>query len=437
MLELSEKGPVESKNSKKILALGFMVSALMALSLLLMAKPAHAGLTVTVNSTGDPGSGGCNSTECTLREAIALANRVSGNDTIKFDIPGEGVKTISPTSALPAITEAVTIDGYTQPGSKENTRRVGSDAVLLVQLDGSKAGEAEGLRITASNVVVQGLVINRFDGNGITIEGSSATGNTVEGNRIGTDPTGTQALENEDGVKIRDGASGNLIGGPATAARNLISGNFDDGVHLLDGNTNRVENNYLGTDASGSRPLGNTLGVFLEDGNRNTVVGNLVKANTIAFNEDEGVEIRADSTRTRILSNSIFSNTELGIAFGDFGDGDGPTPNDPGDADTGANGLQNKPAIRSAVTASSTTTLKGRLDSTPNTSFIVQFFANPSGNEGKTFIGQKKVTTSSEGKVSFTFTPARKVGAGKTITATATGPEGTSEFSAPRTVVSG
>jgi trimeric autotransporter adhesin len=423
----------------KSMVLGFLLAALMALSLMPMAQPAHAQATFTVNSTSDPGGNGCHSTECTLREAITAANRTSSADVINFNILGgtDPVKTISPTSELPAITQPVTIDGYTQPGAKENTQRVGSDAVLHIQLDGSKAGEAEGLRITASNVVVQGLVINRFDGNGITIEGRSATGNTVEGNRIGTDPTGTQALENEDGVKIRDGASGNLIGGPATAARNLISGNFDDGVHLLDGNTNRVENNYLGTDASGSRPLGNTLGVFLEDGNRNTVVGNLVKANTIAFNEDEGVEIRADSTRTRILSNSIFSNTELGIAFGDFGDGDGPTPNDPGDADTGANGLQNKPAIRSAVTASSTTTLKGRLDSTPNTSFIVQFFANPSGNEGKTFIGQKKVTTSSEGKVSFTFTPARKVGAGKTITATATGPEGTSEFSAPRTVVSG
>jgi hypothetical protein len=130
-------------------------------------------------------------------------------------------------------------------------------------------------------------------------------------------------------------------------------------------------------------------------------------------------------------------HNELGIDLGNLGDGDGSTPNDPGDADEGANGLQNKPTIRSAVTSGSSTTLKGRLDSTPNTSFTVQFFANPSGgDEGKKLIGQKRVTTNTEGKVSFTFSPSQKVSVGKTVTATATGPEGTSEFSVPRTVVS-
>jgi CSLREA domain-containing protein len=119
MIELSEKRPVGSKNTKKILALGIVVAALVALSLMLIAQPARADITFTVNSTGDPGSGGCNRTECTLREAIASTNRFEGADTIRFDIPGEGVKTISPTSELPAITEAVTIDDYSQPGAKE------------------------------------------------------------------------------------------------------------------------------------------------------------------------------------------------------------------------------------------------------------------------------------------------------------------------------
>ena len=83
-----------------------------------------------------------------------------------------------------------------------------------------------------------------------------------------------------------------------------------------------------------------------------------------------------------------------------------------------------------------TTTLKGTLRSTPNTSFTVQFFLNPSGgDEGKKFIGKKRVATNSDGKVSFTFSPTRQVGVGETVTATATGAGGTSEFSAPRTVV--
>jgi hypothetical protein len=116
---------------------------------------------------------------------------------------------------------------------------------------------------------------------------------------------------------------------------------------------------------------------------------------------------------------------------------DGVTPNDPGDADVGPNGLQNKPSLASATnSANARTTIEGTLRTKPNQSFIVSFFSNPSGStdEGKTFIGQRALRTGSDGKGSFTFSPARRVGAGKTKTATATGSDGTSEFSAPRTV---
>ena len=113
------------------------------------------------------------------------------------------------------------------------------------------------------------------------------------------------------------------------------------------------------------------------------------------------------------------------------------TPNDPGDADTGANNGQNFPVITSAKN-SLTTTVRGKLNSTPGKSFTVQFFSNPSGaDEGRVFIGQKSVTTGSLGNASFTFKSASKVAKGRTITATATDPAGnTSEFSAPKTVAS-
>jgi hypothetical protein len=45
-----------------------------------------------------------------------------GLDTINFNIPGSGVKTIAPASPLPTITDAVVIDGYSQPGASANTR---------------------------------------------------------------------------------------------------------------------------------------------------------------------------------------------------------------------------------------------------------------------------------------------------------------------------
>src|SRR5687767_13513892 len=72
-----------------------------------------AGLTFTVNSTADPGSGTCDATECTLREAMDAANAAPGLDTIDFNIPGAGPHTITPASAFPTITTPVIIDGYT------------------------------------------------------------------------------------------------------------------------------------------------------------------------------------------------------------------------------------------------------------------------------------------------------------------------------------
>jgi len=377
------------------------------------------------------------------------ANHTLGTDTIKFAIPGGGVKAIDVGAEgkgqLPSITEQVTIAGYTQGSAtpdpaddaKPNTLATGATkAVLKIELDGQDAGPgAHGLEILGPNSVVRGLVINRFGQDGIHIEGP---GNRVEGNFMGTDPSGTLALGNGDsGVEtFRVGANDNTVGGTSPGARNLISGNDDDGVVIDDGQGNRVLGNLIGTTKDGTGPLGNSsAGVRTSAVSNNTVGGGIVEgANTIAFNGSNGVEIVSTGSGNSILRNSIFSNGELGIDLG----ADGPTANDPGDADTGANGLQNKPALTSARTSATSTTVRGKLNSTPNRTFVVQFFSNPSGtDEGKKFTGQKSVTTDGSGNATFSFSPAQKVGVGRTVTATATNPAGsTSEFSAPRTVVS-
>src|SRR5437763_10415186 len=78
----------------------------------------------------------------------------------------------------------------------------------------------------------------------------SATGNVVLGNLIGTDATGTLPLANHgDGVRLDSGVSGNVIGGTAVGARNVISGNTLSGVTVADAGTtgNMVEGNYVGT----------------------------------------------------------------------------------------------------------------------------------------------------------------------------------------------
>ena len=179
--------------------------------------------------------------------------------------------------ALPAITEPVTVDGYTQPGAKPNTKAVGNDAVLKIELNGAGAGAgAEGLEITGTsgNSVIKGLAINRFGGAGIAINGDTSN-NRIEGNFIGTNPTG--AVDNgnlSDGVAIVNSASQNVVGGTTPATRNVLSGNGDSGVFVSDANGNRVEGNYIGTDKSGTKKLGNVdSGVKLDNAIGTTIGG--------------------------------------------------------------------------------------------------------------------------------------------------------------------
>ncbi len=170
-------------------------------------------------------------------------------------------------------------------------------------------------------------------------------------------------------------------------------------------------------------------------GTSNTVGSNASgAANTIAFNGSNGVVV-SDTTGNRILRNSVFSNGSLGIDL----NSDGITPNDgAGDPDLGPNELQNFPLITRAKTSGGETTIRGRLYSSPDETFRVRFFSNPpGGDEGKKYIGQKRVTTGSDGRVSFTFEPKKKIPVGRSVTATATDEVGnTSEFSAPLAVTS-
>ena len=132
-----------------------------------------APMTFTVNSTSDPGEGGCDEPECTLREAILAANANAGTDTINFNIPGP-VHTIRPGppyGGLHFVTESVVIDGTTDPD------------VPRIELDGTLAGGAAGLTIRGGGSTIKGLVINRF-AEGIKLQGE---GKLVQENYIGTD----------------------------------------------------------------------------------------------------------------------------------------------------------------------------------------------------------------------------------------------------------
>ena len=203
---------------------------------------------LVVNSTDDADDGTCDATHCSLRDAINVANGSPGPDTITFAIGAAGSsQTILPTSTLPAVTDQVVINGWSQGGpSYTGPPLIGVDA-------SANDGSGPGLSITGSNVTVRGLGISRFNGPGIDINGGGATGNLIEGNYVGTDLTGaTGAANTGSGIQITGGAANNTIGGTDPAARNVISGNGGHGI-WLDGVTgNLVEGNFAGTSAAGT-----------------------------------------------------------------------------------------------------------------------------------------------------------------------------------------
>ena len=653
------------------------------LALLLLLTAPVEGATLAVINANDSGAG-------SLRQAIIDANAASGADLINFNIPGAGVRTINLMSPLPPITEALTIDGYSQPGSSVNTLAIGDNAVLLIELNGTNAGGG-GFNMKAPTIL-RGLVVNRFvdpgvnilqsapgtvitgcffgtdpngmtprpnlsgnilaassnnviggvtpalrniiasdsttnSGNGIELDGDPAhpsvtTGNVIQGNYIGVNAAGTAALGNGNALEIS--FQTNLtIGGSSAGARNVISGNNSAGIDLIGVTNSSIQGNYIGLDANGQAKIKNAGGIFVSggsvitiggpnagqgnvisgnqsngidisgsahdnliqgnlvgtdptgtialgngnfglnvggtfnqvggagssvprnviagngslgiklSGDHNTLLGNFIgtdltgtKAlpnngpgiymlgagantigdtstggfnlvsgnllqgiyiqnssgetvkgnrigtdiaggplgnsaegiliessndcfigdlssggNTIAFNR-MGIKVTVNSQRNMIVNNSIFANdggagqTWLGIDL----NSDGVTPNDLGDGDNGANSLLNFPVITSALTSGATTSVTGTLNSAPNAQFSVSLFSNsacdPSGfGEGENVLGVVTVTTNAAGDA--VFSTSVNAQAGQFITATATDVIGnTSEFSQCLQVIS-
>ncbi|MBD3298419.1 MAG: hypothetical protein GF341_07185, partial [candidate division Zixibacteria bacterium] len=124
-----------------------------------------AHLAPLVTNLNDIGSG-------SLRAAIEQANASPEADTITFCVAGE----IASWSPLPPLSDAgnhIYIDGYSAPGASWGNP--------TITLDGSALGSGSGLTITSDNNVVEGLIIQDFPDNGITVSGS-ATGNRLSGN---------------------------------------------------------------------------------------------------------------------------------------------------------------------------------------------------------------------------------------------------------------
>ena len=348
--------------------------ALLPDSLRRMVAPTAEAAGFVVTTTADNGDDDI-PTPGSLRKAIldANANGSGVTDQITFNIPGGGVKTTAAPKALPAILTPTVIDGYTQPGASQNTLQAGSNAVLLVELDGTNAG------------------------GGIFIYGSH-----------------TQ------------------VGGPTAAERNVISnGPSANGIYLQAPATgNKIWGNYIGTDKAGAAALGNLLGVVIGGAAQTEVGGTGAgQGNVIAFSALDGVFVAGDgATKNSVVFNSIHSNGDLGI---DLGSG-GVSANNAGDADSGPNGLQNFPVITSAKTENGQTQIAGTLNSEAGFGTHIHFYASPacdpSGHgEGQQPLGSTYLEMDASDKAFAVALPA--VAPGTFVTATARAASGTSEFS--------
>jgi hypothetical protein len=177
---------------------------------------------------------------------------------------------------------------------------IGTDVTGTFALPNLFGVFVDGPTIVGGTAPGTGNLISGNGGIGVQLAG---IGNIVQGNYIGTDVTGTRALGNGIyGVEITPG-SNNLIGGIFPEARNVISGN-GGGIHIVVSTGNLVQGNFIGTDVTGSHALGNGNGLVVESSNN--LIGGMASGsrNTIAGNATTGVAIIAGGAN-RIQGNYI------------------------------------------------------------------------------------------------------------------------------------
>jgi hypothetical protein len=279
-------------------------------------------------------------------------------------------------------------------------------------------GDASGSQVISGNQV------------GVAIIGAQSAQNLVEGNLIGSDRTGLRDLGNKAEGVLLSAALNNTIGGSLAPSRNLISANHW-GIRFDGAGTtgNSVEGDYIGPDLSGTTRLGNEVdGVIFSNGASQNTVGGAVAGlgNTIAFQIMAGVLVES-GTGDSILSNSIFSNGRLGIDLVAPGSADPPsgvTPNAPG-VRSGPNNLQNYPVLSTVTCNGTTTHIVGALNSLPSATFLIQFFTNATADpssygQGRVGFGSTQITTDGSGNATIDLQLAEIFPLGAVLSATAT-----------------
>ncbi len=276
---------------------------------------------------------------------------------------------------------------------------------------------------------------------------------SIQGNFIGTDATGNHVIPGRfAGVEVGSNSTNTKIGGSNPGEGNVIGG-YSSGITLGNSSGSIIQGNSIGVGADGHTPVSNGYGIGIFGGSTNNLIGGTMpgEGNVIAENSSVGITmsqyyLAPITTGNAILGNSMYNNYKLGpndpmglgidINRQKLGQGaDGPNTNDPGDGDIGNNDLQNYPVLTNVINGSGSTTIQGTLNSTPNSTFRVEFFSNSTVkvngySEGEHYLGFTPVTTDASGNASFNVTLTTPSTSGMYISSTATNSgNNTSEFS--------
>ena len=363
------------------LQLIFSLSLMIIISIIAIA-PAH-GTTFTVDSTldtgdADAGNGICDdgSGNCTLRAAIEEANALTGTHTINFNIAGGGEQTIVPDINLPPIGSNITLDASTQPGSSCGDLWAGTAPTWNIIVQSTGTVSYSGLSMTTSTVssTIKGFKVTGFDdgtGNGPPGIDLDGTGNTVscnyvinnskgirvhgtdnivggstsgsgnvlsatqaeiipaidtvnlviQGNFIGTNPTGTVATSIGTGINL-EGSVGTLIGGETSGAANLISGSSSSIAIAFalspetatSSRDTTIYGNYIGTQRNGTSSLGNDYGIYVTEGAASTTIGGLSSGQGNVFRWNRFSIVLASSSSGTVIDGNTIANNSSSIS---------------------------------------------------------------------------------------------------------------------------
>ena len=440
--------------------------------------------TFTVVNNLDAGTG-------SLRQAITDANLNAGPDIINFNISGSpgAIQTITLATALPLITDQVTIDGTTQSGYSANTLLVGAgnNAAIKIQLDGANLNNGEvGLYLNSAGSSVAGLSFVNFP---FAIYANN-NNITIKGNYFGLNADGTAQSKGLSGVGVDVATVNAAIVGGNTAADQNIFGNLTTGLLQIAGSGSSFTGNRIGLGTTNTSFMPNTTGIQINnlgttDALNHSISANLIGKNAtgiklIGFQGGTGKVIGTQIVGNLIGTDSSGSTNNLGNSGDAISIDDGVTNTTIGNSvkpNTIAYSNQNGVFINGAASVGNTVeynnirnnvglgilllngansniaspvltqqlsngtggfTYSGFVNGVANTQYTVDFYSSlisDSRSQGANYLGSTTVTTDANGNIGFTgFAPTQNQtsqGAAYVVTATATNLGiGTSVFSA-------